>query len=222
VLAEAAASRGTTLLPAASTDPLALSVPVLEALHALGLGPEVPAEPVAMALDEVAMACAPAREVGDNTAKDLALAFADSVPVIWGGSVLAARAARRIAEALRLASGRPALAGDVSQLVPVLETAPRSDIFADPFDEDDTAAARPALLILDDGGESPPVRQARGRLLAAAEANGVRVDTIIATEGPDVGRFAALLATGRFAAAYLGLGLGTDRASQPGARGLGG
>ena len=106
--------------------------------------------------------------------------------------------------------------------MPVLETAPRSDIFADPFDEDETAAARPALLILDDGGESPPVREARGRLLAAAESSGIRVDTIRATEGPDVGRFAALLATGRFAAAYLGLGLGTDRASQPGARGLGG
>jgi hypothetical protein len=31
-------------------------------------------------------------------------------------------------------------------------------------------------------------------------------------EGPDVGRFAALLATGRFAAAYLALGLGRPAA----------
>lgn len=224
-LAEAAAGRETTLLPAGSRDPLALAVPVLEALHALGLGPEVPAEPVAAALDDVALACAPAREVGDNRAKELALVFADRVPVLWGGSVLAARAARRIAEALRTASGRPALAGDVDQLVPVLERAPRTDIFADPFadpedDADQAPAARPALLILDDGADTPSVREARGRLLAAAEASGVWVERTLATDGPDVGRFAAMLATGRFTAAYLALGLG--RAPQTAGRGLGG
>jgi hypothetical protein len=45
-------------------------------------------------------------------------------------------------------------------------------------------------------------------VLAAAEKGSVRVHTVRAAEGPDVGRFAALLATGRFAAAYLALGLG--------------
>jgi hypothetical protein len=36
----------------------------------------------------------------------------------------------------------------------------------------------------------------------------VRVQYVRAVDGPDVGRFAALQATGRFAAAYLALGLG--------------
>jgi hypothetical protein len=221
-LAEASAARGNTLLPAGATDPLALAVPVLEALHALGLGPEVPAEPVALALDKVALACAPAREVGDNPAKDLALVCADTSPLVWGGSVLAARAARRIAEALRAASGRPVLAGDVSQLVPVIESAPRADIFADPFAEETPTTARPALLLLDDGAESAALREGRGRLMAAAEANDVRVHTITAIDGPDVGRFAALLATGRFAAIYLSLGLGRKSLPNAGLRGFSG
>ena len=207
-VAEAASGREATLLPAGARDPLALAVPVLEALHALGLGPEVPAEPVATALDEVALANAPAREVGDNPAKDLALGLADRSPVVWGGSVLAARAARRVAEALRGATGRPALAGDVDQVVPVLERAPRADIFADPFEDDGPDRGRPGLLVLDDGAESPAIREARGRVLAAAEGAGTWVQRVVATEGPDVGRFAALLATGQFAAAYLAIGLG--------------
>jgi hypothetical protein len=225
-LAEASGGRGNTLLPAGATDPLALAVPVLEALHALGLGPEVPAEPVAVALDKVALACAPAREVGDNPAKELALVCADTVPMIWGGSMLAARAARRIAEALRAASGRPVLAGDVSQLVPVIESAPGADIFADPFAEEfadeKLPTSRPSLILLDDGADSVAVREGRWRLEAAAEGSRVRIHTITATEGPDVGRFAAVLAMGRFAAIYLSLGLGRESVPDAGPRGLAG
>ena len=225
-LAEASVGHGNTLLPAGATDPLALAVPVLEALHALALGPEVPAEPVAMALDNVALACAPDREVGDNPAKELALVCADTVPLVWGGSVLAARAARRIAEALRAASGRPVLAGDVSQLVPVIESAPGADIFADPFAEEfadeKLPTARPALVMLDDGADSAALLAGRRRLEAAADDSRVRVYTITATEGPDVGRFAALLATGRFAAIYLSLGLGRESVPDAGPRGLAG
>ena len=38
----------------------------------------------------------------------LAIALADANPVVWGGSVLAARAARRVAESIRRATGRAA------------------------------------------------------------------------------------------------------------------
>lgn len=207
-LEEAAAGRGTTFLPAGSSDATALAVPVLRALHLLGLGPAVEAEPVATALDDVAERCAPAVEADLNPAKELALGLADAVPVVWGGSVLAARAARRVAEALRSASGRPAVAGDDSQIVPLLQGAPEVDLFADPFEDGGSTAPRPALVILDDGAESAPIRDARARLEAAALAASVRVQTVRAVEGPDVGRFAALQATGRFAAAYLALGLG--------------
>jgi Bacterial phospho-glucose isomerase C-terminal SIS domain len=195
------------LLPVTTGDATALAVPVLRALHLLGLGPEVEAEPVASALDDVAERCAAANPVDMNPAKEIALALADDVPVVWGGSVLAARAARRVAEALRAACGRPAIAGIDSQLVPLLERAPEPDVFADPYEEG-VPVSRPSLLVLDDGAESPTIRLGRDRVLGAAERSAVRVHEVRAVEGPDVGRFAALLATGRFAAAYLALGLG--------------
>lgn len=206
-LASAAASRATTLLPATTGDATALAVPVLRALHLLGLGPEVEAEPVANALDDVAERCAAANPVDGNPAKEIALALADDVPVVWGGSVLAARAARRVAEALRAACGRPAIAGADGQLVPLLERAPEADVFADPFEEG-VPISRPSLLVLDDGADSPAIRLGRERVFGAAERSSVRVHEVRAVDGPDVGRFAALIATGRFAAAYLALGLG--------------
>jgi hypothetical protein len=145
--------------------------------------------------------------VDQNPAKEIALALSDDLPVVFGGSVLAARAARRVAEALRAASGRAAIAGGDHQLVPMLQKAPEVDVFADPF-EGDIQAPRPSLLVLDDGADTPGVKAATSKVLAAAEQGSVRVHTVRAAEGPDVGRFAALLATGRFAAAYLALGLG--------------
>jgi hypothetical protein len=206
-VAEAAQSSSTTLLPAQTSDATALAVPVLRALHLLGLGPDVEAEPVAAALDDVAVRCGAATPVDQNPAKEIALAFGDDLPVVFGGSVLAARAARRVAEALRAASGRAAIAGNDHQLVPLLEKAPELDVFADPF-EGEIVPPRPSLLVLDDGIEGGTIAAARDRVLAAAEKGTVRVHTARAAEGPDVGRFAALQATGRFAAAYLALGLG--------------
>ncbi len=205
---EASAGRSTTFLPAGTRDAAALAVPVLRALHLLGLGPQVEAEPVADALDDVAERCGPGVTVDENPAKDLALVLADDVPVVWGGSVLAARAARRIAEALRSATGRPAIAGDDTQIVPLLASAPEVDLFADPFEDGNQAAARPALIMLDDGSDAPAIRAERARLQVAADAAGVRIHEVRAIEGPGIGRFAALLATGRFTAAYLALGLG--------------
>lgn len=207
-LHEATMGRNTLFIPAGSADATALAVPVLRALHLLGLGPDVSADAVADSLDEVASRCAPAVPVDENPAKELALSLADDVPVVWGGSVLAARAARRVAEGLRSASGRPAVAGDDAQLVPLFESAPELDVFADPFEEGAPAPSRPALVVLDDGDDSATVLAARDRLDKAAEGASIRMQVVRATDGPDVGRFAALLATGRFAAAYLALGLG--------------
>lgn len=204
-LAATAAGVG-LLLPAGSRDPLALSVPVLAALHEMGLGPEVGAEPVAVALDEVAQRCGPGVTVDANPAKELALVMADHVPLVWGGSPLASRAARRVAEQVRAATGVPAVAGTVGQLEPLLASAPEHDIFADPFDgaDDSAAAAPPALVLLDDG--DPASRDGQERLEAAARTRDVRTHTVTADAGPDVARFATLLAVGRFAAAYLSVG----------------
>jgi hypothetical protein len=205
---QVSAGRGTTFIPAGTADATALAVPVLNALHVIGLGPYVDAAAVAAALDDVAQRCGPSVPVDVNPAKELALALADDTPVVWGGSVLAARAARRVAEALRAASGRPAVAGDAAQIVPLLEGAPEPDLFADPFEDGPATTTRPVLVVLDDGTDEPAFTAARSRLETAAEQGSVRVQEVQAVQGPSIGRFAALLATGRFAAAYLAMGLG--------------
>lgn len=207
VLAELAEGRHSSLLPTQTDDTLAVAVAVLQALHRLGVGPEVDEEGVAGTLDEVATLCSPHRDISANPAKDLALSLADALPLVWGGSVLAARAARRVAEAMRRTSGRPALAADSSHLVPVIEGTQPRDVFADPF-EGRTDEIRPCLLVLDDGTEEPSVREQRGRLQAAAESHGVGVQPIKAAEGAEIARYAALLTTGTYAAVYLGIGLG--------------
>jgi nucleotide-binding universal stress UspA family protein len=211
-----AGSRHSIRLPSQSDDQLASAVAVLQGLHQMELGPEVDAKAVASMLDDVAIECSPNNDVASNPAKDLALMLGDALPLVWGGSVLAARAARRVVEALRLASGRPALAADAGHLLPVLNQPPR-DVFADPFDKPEEL--RPGLVILDDGVDDPGVTEHRRKLEAKAEAHDVRVHVVTQANGTDIARYAALTQHGRYAAAYLGIGLaryGTTIDEDPG------
>ncbi len=209
LVADHAAGRYSTVLPCASGDQLATAVVMLQFLDCLDLGPDTDPESVAQALDDVAVACSPYRDLAVNPAKTLAIALADTTPLVWGGSVLAARAARRVAESVRRASGRTALAGDAEHLLPVIQAASAPDLFADPFDEEEgDGERRPVLVLLDDGSDEPSIREQRGRLVAAAEDHHVRVETVASEAGTDVARYAALLATGRYSATYLGVGLG--------------
>lgn len=216
-VAEHAASRSTTLLPTSTADPLAAAIVVLSSLHEMQLGPQVHADAVADAMDRVAQDCSPYVDVSENPAKDLAMGLADAQPLVWGGSVIAARASRRLAEALRAASGRPALAADAEELLPILERAAPHDPFADPFEDASAADRRPCLLTLDDGTTNELVRSSQSRLLATAERHDIRVCPIQHAQGSDVERYAALLQTGMFAAVYLALGLGRyhDEADRP-------
>ena len=214
LVAEHAVGRDSTVLPCASGDQLATAVVMLQVLDGLDLGPESDPESVAQALDEVAISCSPYRDLSVNPAKMLTLALADSTPLLWGGSVLAARAARRVAEAIRRASGRTALAGDAEHLLPVIAAAVPRDVFADPFadgDGEEPAPRPPALVVLDDGAEGASIREQRGRLTALAGEQDVRVEAILSDSGTDVARYAALLASGTYAAAYLGVGLTPSR-----------
>ena len=206
MVAEHAAGRWTSLLPARSGDQLATAVVMLDYLHRAGLGPRTDPDEVAHALDDVAIACSPHRDLAVNPAKMLAIALADTNPLVWGGSVLAARAARRVAESLRRAAGRGAIAGDAEHLLPVIEASRRRDVFDDPF-ADDPPDRHPMLLVLDDGADEPVLREQRGRLLAAAESRGVRVETVATDAASEVARYASLNLTGRYAAAYLQVGL---------------
>ena len=209
VIAEHAASRGTILLPMHTGDTLAAVILVLTALHDLGLGPRVDLDEVAEAMDAVAIACSPSADLASNRAKELACALADAQPLVWGGSVLAARASRRIAEALRAESGRPALAADARELLPIINATATRDLFADPFD-DPVGDRRPVLVICADGPNDELDRAARSSLMAAADRHDVRVAVIDHDAPSAVARYAAVLQEGRYAALYLGLGLADD------------
>ena len=208
LVGEHAQGRYATLLPTQTGDQLAIAVVVLDLLDRVHLGPQTDPDVVADALDEIAVSCSPHKDLAVNPAKILAIGIADSNAVLWGGTVLAARAARRIAESIRRATGRAALAADAEHLLPVLEATSPADVFADPF-ADGGVERRPALVLLDDGTGDPTVAETRDRLERTAREHGVRVETISSEADGDVARYAALLATGTYAAAYLQLGLAT-------------
>jgi hypothetical protein len=208
-VAEHAAGRWSTILPTATADQLATAVAMLTFLDQVSLGPAADPEQVSTALDEVATSCSPHRDLAVNPAKVLAIALADANPLVWGGSVLAARAARRVAESIRRASGRTALAGDAEHLLPVLEAARPRNVFDDPFAEEG-GELRPVLLVLDDGAQDPVVREQRGRLQATASSRGVRVETVTTEAPSEVARYASLLLSGTYASEYLRLGLVED------------
>ncbi|RYE80645.1 MAG: hypothetical protein EOO74_01825, partial [Myxococcales bacterium] len=200
-----AVGRHTTILPTTTGDQLATAVAMLELLDRLSLGPSTNHDVVASALDEVAVSCSPHRDLAVNAAKGLASGLAETSPLLWGGTVLAARAARRVAEALRRATGRAVLAADAEHLLPILEAAEPADVFADPFADPGTDL-RPSLVVLDDGYADDVATATRQRLVDAAESRGVRVELITSAAEGDVARYAAMLATGTYAAAYLRIG----------------
>ncbi|MFT4297540.1 MAG: SIS domain-containing protein [Micropruina sp.] len=206
-LAEQAASRSTTLLPVNTGDPLAAAVVCLVALHRLGLGPYINSDTIASAMDAVAERCAARTDVSVNPAKTMALDLADAVPLVWGGSVLAARASRRIVEALRQASGRVGLSADASELLPLIQQVQPRDPFADPFEEGNQER-RPGLVLIDDGQDDAAAAEFRVRLERTAQAVDLRLTRLEHFEDTAVERYVTVLLTGLFGAAYLQIGLG--------------
>lgn len=201
------ASSGTSTLRVSTMtgDPLAAAIALMSVLHQVKLGPDVVPADTAEVADMVAEESSPFRDLSTNVAKDLALGLADALPLVWGGSVLAARASRRVAEALRRATGRAALAVGSEELLPVIEAALPRDPFADP--NDPQGPQRPVLLVLNDMTDSPEMANQRRQLIAAAQAHDVRVCALDAGHGSDVDRYVALLQKGLYGAAYLRIGL---------------
>lgn len=207
LVAAHAQGRHATVLPTQSGDQLAVAVVVLDLLDRAHLGPATDPGAIATALDEVAVSCGPHRDIAVNPAKILAIGVADCNPIFWGGTVLAARAGRRVAESVRRATGKAALAADAEHLLPILAAATPLDVFADPF-ASAGQVRRPVLVVLDDGSADPAVAEIRSRLVEAAHAVGVRIETIDSEADGAVARYAAMLSSGMYAAAYLQLGLG--------------
>lgn len=208
-LARMTASPATTLIPTVEADSLSAAVAVLSLLGELGLGPAVHTAHVADAADLVAEACAPSRDLSNNPGKELALAMAETLPLIWGGTVLAGRASRRIAEAVRRACGRPALAADAAELDTLLSAVRPRDPFADPVDG--AVDMQPCLLLLDDDKLTDRLSDVADRLARTAESVGVRVARISSGDAhlalSDVERYVTLLQRGLYGAAYLEIGL---------------
>lgn len=200
--------RASVRIPTHTADPLAAAVVVLELLGRVGLGPVVNTVNAAEAADMVAETCSPFRDLSNNPAKDLACALGDAEPLIWGGSVLAARAARRTAEAVRRCSGHHALAADASEIVAVLRHAAPRDPFADPFV--DALAPRPALVVLDDAEAGDLLVATTREVMAVARAMDVPTQTIASSNGSALDRYLTLLLHGLYAAAYLEVGLSED------------
>jgi len=209
LVARHAEGRWSTIVPTVARDQLATAVVLLEYLDQVGLGPRADHSDVADALDDVAVACSPHRDLAVNPAKMLAIALADTNPVVWGGSSLAARAARRVSETIRRASGQSAIAGDAEHLLPLIEAARPRDVFDDPF-ADGEGDVRPMLLVFDDGTVDNVVREDHERLRTAAAAHGVRMETVTTEADTEIARYASLVLNGRYAAEYLRLGLVND------------
>jgi len=62
--------------------------------------------------------------------------------------------------------------------------------------------------VLDDGTDDVLARETRLELTRTADAHDVRVETLSSDADGEVARYAALLATGTYAAEYLSIGLG--------------
>jgi hypothetical protein len=204
-LAAISASRSTTLLPV-TADLLTSAILVLDALRRMGVAPQIDIEAVADAMDLVASECSGLLDIAANPAKAIALELAEAKPLVWGGSILAARASRRIAEALRAASGRVVLAADASALLPLLSEAGERDVFADPFES--SLESRPGLVMLDDGLGDDLAQAEAVQLDQVATERRLLVSRITCTVGDRVTRYVTLLNQGLFAAAYLRIGLG--------------
>lgn len=201
ILATHTESRSTTVLPVVTGDPLSGAMVALMALRRFGLGPEIDHDAVADAMDAVAQECAHSRNVAKNPAKELALELADSEPLVWGGSVLASRASRRIVEAVRSAAGQVALAADGADLAPILLAVEPRDPFEDPF-ESEANPRRLSLLIVADGMEDEATTATRVTLETNAAFSGVRgtCSTLEHTDGSALERYVTVLQRGRFAA----------------------
>ena len=112
-----ARARGTfipvTTVGPARAMPWALTVPLLVAATRLGAAriDDAAYEAAAAAMEDVSHQCRPSSESFVNPAKSLALDLVGRLPLIWGGSPVAAAAARRFASQLAANAKHPAVVG---------------------------------------------------------------------------------------------------------------
>jgi len=239
-------ARGTfipvTPLGPARAMPWALTVPLLVAAARLGVArlDDAAYEAAATAMEDVSHQCRPSSESFVNPAKSLALDLVGRIPVIWGGSPVAAAAAKRFASQLAANAKHPALVGllpeaghdqvatfDGPYAPPPEPAFPAAEDFADfgddnfgGFSEDDDAdlnslssdeASLRLVLIADSAGEHPSVERTRQAATSLAGVRGIDVSDI--AMDPNSGPLQRLAATVQlldYASVYLGIAVGID------------
>ncbi len=197
-----------------------LSTPLVVAADALGLtqaGPD-DVEAAAVQLEQVALRCRLDADHFVNPGKALALELSETLPVLWGTSVLAGVAAYRFACQLNENAKVPATWGVLpeanhNQVVafdgPYAGTgAEERDLFADRVD--DVERTRVRLVLLRDVEEHPQVARRTEVSRELARERGIEVSMVQAEGRSSFERIACLVGLTDWASAYLALLEGRD------------
>jgi glucose/mannose-6-phosphate isomerase len=192
-----------------------VAVPVLIVAESIGVIPPQPYEAAACAAEEMAIRCRPSQEAFVNPAKEIALRFAETTPVVWASGQVAAVAAERLADQAALRGGRisahaalPDLGRGQLGLLDSPASAPR-DLFYDPEEDGEdggapSAGLRPAVILLSEDGADPRLSV----VTSLIEERDIPSTLIVAQEPEPLARAAGLIALADFAAAYLALVIG--------------
>jgi hypothetical protein len=239
-------ARGTfipvTPLGPARAMPWALTVPLLVAAARLGVAriDDAAYEAAATAMEDVSHQCRPSSESFVNPAKSLALDLVGRIPLVWGGSAVAAAVAKRFASQLAANAKSPALVGllpeaghdqvatfDGPYAPPPEPAFPAAEDFAGFSDEDfggfsddddadlnslssDDASLR-LVLIADSAGEHPTVERTREAATSLAGVRGIDVsDIAMDANSGPLQRLAATVQLLDYASVYLGIACGID------------
>jgi glucose/mannose-6-phosphate isomerase len=201
-----------------------VAVPVLIVAEVIGVIPAQPYEAAACAAEEMAIRCRPSQEAFVNPAKEIALRFAESVPMIWASGQVAEVAAERLSDQAALRAARASVHAALPDLgrgqLGLLDSASPAvrDLFYDPElddpDGDESGAAGPgdqraAVILLTEDGVDPRLSVVTGLI----EDRDIPSTTVAAEQPEPLARAAQLIALADFSAAYLAIlvGAGADQ-----------
>jgi hypothetical protein len=221
----------------ARSMPWALTVPLLviaARLEVARIEPDV-FESAAAAMEDMSHQCRPSSESFVNPAKSLALDLVGTLPLIWGGSPLAAVAARRFVSQLAANAKYPSVAGvlpgaghdQVAVLDGPFVPAPEPQFpAAEDFDlamdalsrEDvgeldgsaDSAVSLRLILLADEAGEHEAVSRVRVAAASLAAARGVDLTELSLEGSHPLLRLAGTVQLLDYASVYLGIACGID------------
>jgi glucose/mannose-6-phosphate isomerase len=223
----------------ARSMPWALTVPLLVIASRLGVA-RVDAdayESAAVAMEDMSHQCRPTSESFVNPAKSLALDLVGTLPLIWGGSPLAAVAARRFASQLAANAKFPSVAGALpgaghdqvavfdGPFAPAPEPEfPAAEDFDETMDElsredvaeleldepGDSPASLRLVLLADEAGEHDAVAKVRAAAASLAAARGIALTELSLEGSHPLVRLATTVQLLDYASVYLGIAFGID------------